>query len=152
MPSVVSSQRRFLLCCLATQSGYTFFHLSWQKDVLKKATANLADLGLKYSHQIYKTKQNKENRREQGHYLENLEVVTSFTEKQKETLVKSSRGSGNRKETWKCHTVRETRDWKELRKLVLEAGVGEMRKHEGIAMGAGKHLEGIRRKLTIVFA
>lgn len=29
----------------------------------------------------------------------------------------------------KCHTVRETR------KLVLEAGVGEMGKQEGIAMG-----------------
>lgn len=79
-------------------------------------------------------------------------MVTLFTEKQKETLVKSSTGAGNRRETWKCLTVRETRDRKELRKLVLEAGVGEMRKHEGIVMGAGKHLEGIRRKLTIVFA
>ena len=79
--------------------------------------------------------------------MEKLEVVTSFTEKQKETLVKSSTGTGNRRETLKRHTVRETK----LRKLILEAGAREMRKQEGIAMGAGKHLEGIRRKLTIVF-
>lgn len=72
-------------------------------------------------------------------------MVTSFAEKQKETLVKSSKGAGKRQETWKCHTVRETGDKKELKKLVLEAGVGEMRKQEGIAMGAEKHMEGIRR-------
>jgi len=41
--------------------------------------------------------------------LEKLEAVTSFTETQKEMLVKSSIGAGNRRETWKCHTVRETR-------------------------------------------
>lgn len=67
--------------------------------VLKKATAKLADLCLTYSHQIYKTKQNKENGRKQDHYLEKLEVVTSFTEKQKGMLVKSSTGTGSRRET-----------------------------------------------------
>lgn len=72
-------------------------------------------------------------------------MVTSFAEKQKETLVKSSKGAEKRQETWKCHTMRETRDKKELRKPALEGGVGEMRKQEGIVTGAEKHMEGIRR-------
>lgn len=56
-------------------------------------------------------------------------MVTSFAEKQKETLVKSSTGAGKRPETWKRHTLRETGDT-ELRKLVLEARVGEKRKQD----------------------
>lgn len=78
-------------------------------------------------------------------------MVISFTEKQKKMLAKSRAGARNRRETWKSHTVRETKDRKELRKLVLEAGSRKMRKQGGSAMGAGKHLEGIRRKLTLVF-
>lgn len=76
-----------------------FFTFHGRAPVLNKATAKFSDLCLKYIYQVYQTKQNKENQRQSDHYLEKLEVVTLFTEKQKEMvgkLVKSHLGPGNK--------------------------------------------------------
>lgn len=105
---------------------------------------------MKYSHHIYKTKQNKENKGRRAIIWRSQKCLFHLLKSRRKCWQNQGQahGTGGRHGSV---TLWETKDRKELRKLVLEAGSGKMRKQGGIAMGAGKHLEGIRRKLTLVF-